>query len=154
MSIFSREPKVINLAARPKKKPKAKTRAKRAVRTATTVKCSTCGKRYSNPLAHTCTVKSDFKQRQRAAERERAASARRAKRQQQRERAKGRRKKAADRRKAAAADRRAKARSRPAAKPRAQQHDYRMCNDDDCRRTACQAFRDGIEACPLEHGDG
>lgn len=143
MSIFTREPKVINLAARPKKKPKAKTRAKRAVRRAASRECPKCHKRYSNPLTHTCAPKSDFKQRQRADEQQR-----------KRDQAKARRKDAADRRKAAAADRRAKARSRPATSQRAPQHDYRTCRDDDCRRAACLAFREGIEACPLEHGNG
>jgi hypothetical protein len=140
VGLINREPKVINLAARPKKKPKAKTRAKRAVKHAATVKCGTCGKRYRNPLTHTCTVKSDFAKRKRAAERQR-----------KRDQAKARRAAAAGRRKAAAADRRAKARGRTAPRPRAPQHDYRTCRDEDCRRTACLAFQEGIEACPLEH---
>ena len=55
------------------------------------VKCGTCGKRYTNPLAHTCAPKSDFGKRTREADR--AAK---------REAARKRRKDAADRRKAAA----------------------------------------------------
>lgn len=43
------------------------------------VKCGKCGKRYTNPLAHTCTVRTDFAKRRRAAERrERAARKREA----------------------------------------------------------------------------
>lgn len=113
--------------------------ARRKAEHVTSVKCGTCGKRYTNPLTHTCTVKTDFRKRK-------AAAGRQAK----RERAKARRKAAADRRKAAAAARRQKARSTPAPK-RAPQHDYRTCDDGDCRRAACAAFKEGIEACPLEH---
>jgi hypothetical protein len=147
--------KLIDLSKPARKKPKLKTRVKRRARQAASRKCGTCGKRYTNPLTHTCTVRTDFKKRQRAAERQKEAAARRAKaaekRARQRERAKARRRAAADRRKAAAADRRQKARSRPAPKQRAPKHDYRTCQDPDCRSTACLAFQEGIEACPLEH---
>jgi hypothetical protein len=156
--------KLIDLSKPARKKPKLKTRVRRRAQRATSRRCGTCGKRYTNPLTHTCTVKTDFRKRQRAAERQKAAAARRAKaaekrqrererkaatRARQREKAKARRKAAADRRKAAAAQRRQKA--RPAPKQRAPQHDYRSCNDEDCRRAACAAFKEGIEACPLEH---
>jgi hypothetical protein len=94
------------------------------------VKCGTCGKRYTNPLAHVCKPKSDFKSRTRAAERDR-----------KREAARERRKAAAGRRKAAAAARRAKAGTARSA-PRTA-HDYRTCRDGDCARHACAAYRDG-----------
>ena len=107
------------------------------------VKCGTCGKRYTNPLTHVCTPKSDFKSRTRAAERER-----------KREAARKRRREAADRRKAAAAERRKRARAkrsaarRPSARPA---HDYHLCRDEDCTRTACRAYAEGMIACPREH---
>lgn len=135
---------------------------KRAVRQRArqvSVKCGTCGKRYTNPLAHACAVSTDFKRRKAAAERaekrERQAQRRRDAAARRRETARARRKAAADRRKAAAAERRRKAREkRPAAarRPAARQaHDYRLCRDDECARHACRAYRDGLEDCPLEH---
>jgi hypothetical protein len=118
--------------------------AKQKAQRATSVKCGTCGKRYTNPITHVCTVKTDFRQR-------RAAGQRR----QKREAAKARRKAAADRRKAAAADRRSKSRAAPAPRPAQQKHDYRRCQDSDCTRHACVAFREGfetgVENCPLTH---
>ena len=117
----------------------AKQKAKRAA----SVKCGTCGKRYTNPLTHVCAVKTDFRQR-------RAADQRR----QKREAAKARKKAAAARRKAAAAARRSKSRSGSASRPAQQKHDYRRCQDGDCTRHACIAFKEGIEACPLPHGNG
>lgn len=131
--------KLIDLSKPAQKKPKLKTRVRRRAQRSASVKCGTCGKRYTNPLTHTCTVKTDFRKRAAAEQRR-----------QKREQAKARRKAAADRRKAAAAARRQKTGS-AAPKQRAPQHDYRTCNDEDCRRTACLAFREGIEACPLEH---
>lgn len=123
---------------------KVKTPAKRAVRQQArrvSVKCGTCGKRYVNPLTHVCAPKSDFRKRKREAER--AA---------RRDAARARKKAAAERRKAAAAERRRKAREKRSA-PRSPrpQHDYRLCHDEDCRRHACVAYRDGIADCPLEH---
>ena len=123
-------------------KRKAKRTAKRAASKAT-VKCRTCGKRYSNPLTHTCTVRTDYKRRHAAEQRR-----------QKREAAKARRKAAAGRRKAAAADRRQKARGGAGPRPSQPKHDYRLCRDEECTRHACVAFREGIEACPLPHGDG
>jgi hypothetical protein len=113
---------------------KARTQARRA-----SVKCGTCGKRYTNPLSHTCAPKSDFRQRKREA-------------------AKARRKDAADRRRAAAAERRRKAKAkrsgprRPSGRPA---HDYHACSDGDCTRTACKAYVEGIGDCPRDHsGEG
>lgn len=123
--------------------------ARRRIEFATSVKCRTCGRRYTNPLTHTCTVRTDFKRRkaaaERAARRERERQRKRAAAAQKRERAKARRKAAADRRKAAAADRRRKAREkrsapRSAARP---QHDFRTCQDDECRRYACVGYKAG-----------
>lgn len=108
------------------------------------VECPKCRKRYTNPLAHTCAVSTDFKRRKAAAARA-----------EKRDAARARRKAAADRRKAAAAERRRKAREkRPAAARRPatrQSHDYRLCRDEECPRHACRAYRDGLEDCPLEH---
>lgn len=125
-----------------------------------TVKCPTCGKRYSNPLTHTCTVKTDFRKRKAAETRRQATEARRRKAAEKRAAARVRKKAAADRRRAATAARRAKSRRKPAPRQRPQQHDYRTCRDDECRRHACVAFKEGYEAgfpdgqaaCPLPHG--
>jgi histone H1/5 len=173
VGLINREPKVINLAARAKKKPKTKTRIKRAARHATSHECPACHKRYTNPLTHVCTVKTDYKKRVAAEKRRQATEARRkaaaekrrrarerkaATRARQREAARVRRKAAADRRKAAAAARRkgpARTRSRPA-QPK---HDFRTCRDGECERYACVAYKEGYEdgypdgmlACPREH---
>jgi hypothetical protein len=116
---------------------KVKTPLKRAARQQArkvSVKCGTCGKRYANPLAHTCAPKSDFRRRK-------AAPGRKAKREAARER----RKAAADRRKAAAAERRRQAKAkRPAGGGRPPAHDYRLCRDEDCARHACRAYKDGL----------
>lgn len=119
---------------------KVKTPLKRAARQQArkaSVKCS-CGKRYTNPLAHTCAPKSDFKRRKAAEERQR-----------KREAARERKRAAAERRKAAAAARRSKARPSPARRPPA--HDYRLCRDEECAKHACRAYKDGVADCPLEH---
>lgn len=140
---------------------KARTAARRAAGHAT-VTCGTCGKRYANPLTHTCAVKTDFRQRKAAQarrekaarRREAAAAKRRAAAERKRQRAaaaRARRKEAAQRRKAAAAERRKAARARPPAPRPRQAHDYRTCRDQDCERHVCTVFREGIEACPLPH---
>jgi hypothetical protein len=117
--------------------------------------CPTCGRPRGNPLTHTCTVKTDFKARHRAADRQAAAERRKAKaaakRRAEAERRKAatarrrakeaaRRKAAADRRKAAA-DAKRKAPARPARPP----HDYRSCTDHDCRRYACLAWKEAFQ---------
>lgn len=122
--------------------------ARKRVQLATSVKCKTCGKRYTNPLTHVCTVRTDFKRRKaaadRAAKRERERQRRREAAARRREKAKARRKAAADRRKAAAAERRRRAREkRPAPRPARPQHDFRTCEDDDCRRYACVGYKAG-----------
>lgn len=125
---------------------KIRTPVKRAARRQlrrVSAECQVCHKRYTNPLTHTCVVKTDFGKRKRAGERRAKAEARRA-----------RRKAAADRRKAAAAERRKAARAKrsaPARRPSRPQHDYRLCRDQDCERYACVAYRDGIADCPRDH---
>lgn len=123
--------------------------ARRRVELATSVKCRTCGRRYTSPLTHTCTVKTDFRKRRAAAERavkrERERRRRREAAARRRERAKARRKAAADRRKAAAAERRRKAREKRSATRSAPrpQHDFRTCRDEECRRYACVGYKAG-----------
>jgi hypothetical protein len=128
--------------------------ARKRIERASSVTCSTCGKRYTNPLTHTCAVRTDFKKRKAAAGRRAAAELRRQRRREaaarKRAAAKARRKAAADRRKAAAAARR-QAAKRSQAPRRLPAHDYHTCGDQDCRRHACVAYRDGIEDCPLPH---
>jgi membrane protein involved in colicin uptake len=142
---------------------KVKRPVKRKVRQAAsqaTITCGTCGKRYTNPLTHTCTVKTDYRKRQAAEKRRQATAVRRRKAAEKRAAARARRKAAADRRKAAAAARRktaAKPRT-PGARPAASKHDYRTCRDEECERYACTVYRigheDGIHDCPLPHGGG
>lgn len=123
-----------------KRKP-GKTKIKPRV----TATCRRCGRSYTNPLKHTCVIRTDFKKRKAAAERQRRAAAKR---------------------KAAAERRRRKAPTAPR-----QQHDYRTCTDTDCRRYACVAWKEalaeghatglrdgyeqgyeaGIDACPRPH---
>ena len=122
--------------------------ARRRIELATSVRCGTCGRRYTNPLAHACTVRTDFKRRkaaaERAAKRERERQRKRAAAARKRERARERRKAAADRRKAAAAERRRKAREkRSAPRPSRPPHDFRTCQDDECRRYACVGYKAG-----------
>ena len=109
--------------------------------------CTACGK--ARGIAHTCAPKSDFRARRRkqaTAERRRkrkAAAARRAARRRQ-----------------AAAERRAREKARRAAagkrapRLRAPQHDYAACTDADCSRYPCQAYRQGLQDCPLPHTGG
>jgi len=130
--------------------------ARKRLRLLTSVRCGTCGKRYTNPLTHTCTVKTDFKKRKRAAERQAERERRRQRKREaaarRRERARARRKEAADRRKAAAAERRRKAREKQAApRPARPAHDYRACTDDDCRRYACIGYKAGYADAEADH---
>jgi hypothetical protein len=46
------------------------------------------------------------------------------------------------------ARRRSQAKGTSAARPH---HDYRTCADQDCQRTACVAYREGMANCPLTH---
>jgi hypothetical protein len=99
--------------------------------------CGTCGKAVRNPLAHTCTVRTDLRRRRAAQERKSRAAARRERRRRQRA-------EAAARRKAAARERRAKARARAKAAPRPPRHDPHACRDPECQRYPCRVYRDGF----------
>jgi hypothetical protein len=79
-------------------------------------KCSKCKKVIANPLTHNCAPKSDFKARKTAFGKRQKAAERERKREERR-------------------------------KLRAQQpkHEYQSCNDDECRRTACVAWKAGVK---------
>ena len=130
------------------------------------VRCRTCGKTYANPFTHTCQVRTDFRARQRAADRRAAADKRRAKaaarrqaeaakrraaaerrRARQKAAAAAKRVKAAERRRAAADKRKAAAagRRKTAARPARPPHDYRTCTDPTCRRYACLAWKEAFQ---------
>ncbi|WP_338741940.1 hypothetical protein [Actinomadura luteofluorescens] len=127
-----------------------------------TATCRTCGK--PRGLNHTCRISTDFKKRKAAAARREAAE---------------RKRRQAARRKAAAAARRkntTKPRKPTATKPTAKTtngkttpakvpagktgagkatHDYRTCNDTDCPRYACQAWKEAYaEAMAIGLEDG
>ena len=144
------------------------------------VTCPRCGKAYANPLTHTCTVRTDFRKRQRAAARarQRAATAQqrarnradtkaRAAAARQRQRAATRaaveRAVARERQRAAkSASPRPKARPASSGRPRpADNHDYRECfyaSQPDrgraaqvCDRFPCRVYREGHQH---GHADG
>lgn len=132
--------------------------ARKRIGRLTSRECSTCHKRYSNPFTHTCVVKTDYKRRVRKARRDAKTAARRAARKAAAERRKAARKAAAARRKAKAAERKAaRLAAREAAKRRqpTTEHRYWMCDDLECHRMACKAYREGrergVEECPLVH---
>jgi hypothetical protein len=114
------------------------------------VTCGTCGKRYTNPLTHTCTVRTDFAKRKRAAERKAKAARLAEKRRERRKAATVRRREARARRAAAAKARKAAAKTRPK-RPRPPAHDYQTCTDPECEKYGCLAYRQGVEDCPLPH---
>lgn len=132
----------------------AKRKARSAVRRIS-VTCKTCGKRYTNPLTHTCTVKTDFKKRRRQAQRKARAKDRAEKRRKARQDAAQRRKEARQRRAKAA---RAKRKTAARKKRRAPAHDPRTCDEPDCTRYGCRTWKDGyetgIENCPRNHEGG
>lgn len=100
--------------------------------------CRTCGRENRNPFTHTCTVRTDWAKRRRAAERAAKARARR-------ERRKRMRAEAAKRRRDAARARQAKARAAAKArKPRASPHNPRTCADAECTRYGCVKYREGF----------
>ena len=45
----------------------------------------------------------------------------------------------------------AAAKRKAARKRRAARHDYHRCRDLDCQRVACEAYREGVLACPRSH---
>lgn len=108
-------------ATRLDRKPRAgKTRLAPKL-TASAGTCPRCRKPIGNPLGHTCTVKTDFKRRTAAASKQDKA----------------------DRRAQAASLAKVKrARERPS-RPR---HRYETCQDGDCQRVACAAFKQGRQA--------
>lgn len=91
--------------------------------------CGSCGRRMGNPLRHVCTTRTDFRKRRNAAKRAAETARRRAK-----------RKAATERKRARARARRKVPRAAP--KPR---HDYQACREPDCQRSACVAWREGVE---------
>ena len=122
--------------------------------------CGACGRKYSNPLGHTCQGGGDFGKRRRVRQRAEAAAARKVKRAAERQRVSERiaaaRKRERDRadarlsatrrRERARADarvRKARAQRRPQPR-RKPSHDWRNCRDHDCQQAACEAYREGI----------
>jgi hypothetical protein len=107
--------------------------------------CPKCGRPRGNPLTHTCTVKTDFKARQRAAERKAKAAAKRRAEAERRKAATARRRAKEAARRKAERDRRkaaAEAKRKPPARPAKPAHDYRSCTDPGCRRYACLAWKE------------
>lgn len=118
--------------------------------------CAGCGEEYTNPITHTCVIKTDYKKRLAAAKRKAKTAARAEKKRQRKQTAAARRKDAARRRKAAAKARKTAARTAPPT-PRAR-HDYRLCylrRDDECTLWVCRVYREGIQhgidTCPRPH---
>jgi hypothetical protein len=114
------------------------------------VTCTTCKKRYSNPLTHTCTVKTDFKQRKAKAARSAKAARAAEKKRERRKAATERRKEAKRKRTAAAKARKAAAKTGPP-RPRPPAHDYQTCTDPECEKYGCLAYRQGITDCESGH---
>jgi hypothetical protein len=108
--------------------------------------CSTCGK-PGRPLTHVCSNRGDFAKRKRAAERARKADKRKAETAARQAKVRARVAEVKTREKAKADKRVAqvRARNKKPARPRAprEQHEYQICRDQDCRRLACQAYREG-----------
>jgi hypothetical protein len=129
------------------------------------ITCGTCGRRYFNPLTHSCVSRMTRPPRRSSLKvsvtrtcgrcgkpAPNPFSHRCATRSDWRKRvARDKRQKEAARKKraraAAAAKRKAARASRPARPP----HDYRACYEADCPRRVCIAYRDGITDCPLPH---
>jgi hypothetical protein len=130
----------------------AKRTVRRKVRPAVrrvSVTCS-CGKRYTDPLTHTCTVRTDFAKRRAAAERKVKSARKAEKRRERRQKAAERKREAAARRKAAAKERKATAKTR-APRPRPPAHDYQTCTDPQCEKYGCVAYRQGLTDCEAGH---
>jgi len=144
MGVFGRHWR--RIVARPVKR-KVRRRVRRTVRRVA-VSCPTCKKRYTNPLTHTCIVKTDFKKRRRQA----IAKDRAEKKRRRRQDAAQRRREAKQRRAKAA---RAKRKTAVKKKRRAPAHDPRTCDEPDCTRYGCRTWKDGfetgVENCPRDH---
>lgn len=112
------------------------------------VKCQACGKRYANPLAHTCSQRTDFKARKRRA----AAAERRRKRKAARERQAARRRQAAaERRERDKARKQAARRGPRSSRPRGDGHEPGTCGNRDCPKYGCKAYWRGVTDCPRPH---
>lgn len=127
--------------------------------------CSRCGKTYGgrngNPLTHVCRPRDgDFRQRKAARQRKiRAAATAKARaaerekqqakvtaareRERQRSRAQVARLKAAYEKRLAAERARSRQQHKAPARPRRPPHEYQSCQDKDCQRPVCVAFREG-----------
>jgi hypothetical protein len=122
-------------------------RRRHKVQSPVTRECSTCGK--PRGFRHTCVVRTDFKQRKRAAARHRATEERRRKRQLTAAKRKLRRQlMAADRRSAAKARQRmagTKTRTRTTPRLGGGSHEPGTCGDRDCPKYGCKAYFEGFE---------
>jgi hypothetical protein len=120
------------------------------------IKCGRCGKRYSNPLTHTCIVRMDRRTPVRSSSVGPKLQVKC-----------GRcgkplgnplthtcHVKTDFKRRKREHERRQKAASRPAAT--GNKHDYTACTDPDCHLYVCriykEGFSDGVASCPLPHG--
>lgn len=83
--------------------------------------CPSCHKTVSNPLAHTCRPKSDYKRRRTAHGKQEAKEKR------------------------AQAASIAKVRRSRQGGPAKAKHDYQRCTDEECQRPLCVAFRTGYQ---------
>jgi len=133
----------------------AKRKLRRKVRQAARrmgVTCSSCKKRYSNPLTHTCTVKTDFRQRKRAAAREAKRRTAAGKRKAATARRRARRKRMTAERRAREKARKAAARmATPRPARRGDSHEPGTCGNRDCPRYGCKSYWQGMDDCPLPH---
>ena len=119
------------------------------------VRCGRCGKRYSNPLTHTCVVRMDRKTKPKRSLKPKASVALvtcgtcgkpyanplthvcQVRTDFKRRLAAGDKRRDAEAKRQAAAP---KKRPKPPARPA---HNYRACRDPECGRQACQAWREG-----------
>lgn len=103
--------------------------------------CTACGRPMKNTFTHLCSNAGDFQKRKRKA----ASAAKRAK---VNARVAGvratERRRANERVAAVRAKHKAKGKSSSPRKA-AERHDYRACRDRDCRRVACEAWKEALE---------
>jgi hypothetical protein len=139
----------------------AKRAVRREVRKRPLFACGSCGRKYNNPFGHRCGNAGDFGKRKREAQRAERAEAAKKKRAADRQRVnervaaarKAERERAAarvsaarrsERAKAARRAAKAKAARKPPRRPGRPSHDYANCQDPQCQRQACEAYRDGM----------
>lgn len=133
--------------------PGSRRRRRHRAQNPVTWECSRCHK--TRGLRHTCVIRTDFKQRKRAAVRRRATAERQRKRKVVAARRAERRKRAAAERRAREKARRSAAKRRPRpSRPRGDAHEPGSCGDMDCPRYGCKAFFEGMFMCPRPHGGG